>query len=179
MSNDIKQMGGFSLIEAMLTLVLSVFLLSTLHATLKSSLSSRESTERNHQIHEMGSDYLAKLRQLPFGTPLDPTPTGPQLSELFDDDQDLGTITLNQLLVQPDHPGHTFAVASDGLSGTWRIRLTNDLDGDQSIAGPREGRADLMRIEIYFDERLILESLRAGDVALTVLDPNANYLASL
>ncbi len=179
MKTDINRMSGCSLIEAVLTLTLSVFLLYTLHTTLQSSISARESTQRNHQIQEMGNDYLAKLRQIPFGTPTDPAPSGSQLSELFDDDQDLGSISLSQVLVQPDHPGHTFGVASDGLIGIWRVRTTNDLDGNQSIDGLREGRPDLMRIEIYFEERLVIEALRASDVALTVTDLNVNYLASL
>ena len=179
MNTQADPMGGFSLVEATLTLALSVFLLYALHTTVQSSISARKNAERNHQINEMGSDYLARHLQIPFGAPTDPPASGPRLSELFDDDQELGDITMHQLKVQPDHPGHTFATASDGLIGTWRVRLTNDLDGDRSLGGPREGRSDLLRIEIYFDERLVHEALRADDVKVTLEDVGANYLASL
>lgn len=167
--------GGFSLIEVTITLVVSVLMLYALHSTVRSSLDTRRSTRRAYEISRLAQDYLSRLQDLPFGKPTDPKPSGSQLSELFDDDEDYGTITLYQLVVPPDEEGHVFVVAADGLVGVWRIKVSTDLDADGDLDGPREGRPDLVRIDIYFQERLVLSTMRAAEPEQTTIDSGARY----
>lgn len=161
---------GFTLVETLATMVLAVFTLLALHSTAQSAIAGRKSLQRTQQAHLMATEFLDRIRQLPFGRDTDPEPTADELTELFDDDQTLGPITLHQLAVAPDQPGRTFTAASNGLIGTWRVKVCNDLDGDGATTGPREGRSDLMRVQVWFDGQLVVETMRAAEVFETIPD---------
>lgn len=167
---------GFTMIEVAAVLAISVFLLYALHTSLAASIKSRQLAERTHRTDNLAAEYLSRLRAIPFGQVSDPKPGAIQLSELFDDDQDLGTITLHQVAVPAGELGHTFQVASNGLVGTWRIRVSNDLDGNGSIDGEREGRADIFRIEVWFNNILQRETLLSADPAFTRQDTGKKYI---
>ena len=170
--------AGISLVEVSLMLMLAVMALLALYSTLKASVEGRDSIDVNYRVHGMGTEYLARLRQLSFGSPADGTPTSSQLDELFDDDTTLGNITLYQLVVPPEQPGQTFQVSREGVDGTWRVKVTSDLDGNGFIDGTRDGRVDILHIEIFFDERLIYDTFRAAEPSTTVIDTGANYLGN-
>lgn len=167
--------AGFSLVEAMLTLVLAVLVVYSVHATLQASIKGQVASTQMHSVQRMASDFLSRLRRISFGLFTDPPASALALDELFDADDDFGPITLHQLAVAPDNPGFTFRTGIDGVVGTWRIKVDRDLDGDGSTSGPREGRQDLLRIAIFFDERLILSTIRAADPAFTQVDVEAVY----
>ena len=166
---------GFSLIEVSLALGLVVLALLAIHSTLSASVEGRKASTDNQRAHVLGAELLGRLKSINFGSPTDGTPSAAQLDDLFDSDSDPGTITLTQLVVPPDQPGFTFAVAEDGVIGTWRIRVTQDLDGNGAIDGPRDGRPDLFRMEFFFDERLVFETFRAAAAGDTVFDAGATY----
>ena len=166
---------GFTLVETAVALTLSIVLLYTLHATLRSSIGARQATEQEHRVMRIAADYVARLRDVPFGNAMQPAASGAQLDELFDDDLDLGTVTLLQLRSAPHLPGHTFAMSSAGVTGRWRVRVTSDLDGDGSMTGAREGRDDIVRIEVYFDDRLMFTTMRAHEPANTTKDVGVVY----
>lgn len=166
---------GFSLVETMITLVLAVLVVYSVHSTLRTTLTGQVAANEMHAIQRMADDLLMRLRTIGFGTDTDPPVSGLALDELFDDDEDFGPITLHQLVVGPTDGGYTFRVNSNGLVGTWRIKVDRDLDGDGDTDGPREGRRDLLHIAIFFDDRLVLSTLRAADPAFTEVDVGAVY----
>jgi hypothetical protein len=55
--------------------------------------------------------------------------------------------------------------------------VTADLndDGDESDVAWREGRNDLLAIQIWFDDRIVLRATRASPVEETTVDVGANY----
>jgi uncharacterized membrane protein YgcG len=173
-----EQIGqdGFTLIDATITLLVSVLMLYTLHSGTQTSLSARKASERIYAAHLQGMDFLERVRKLPFGQASDPAPQAAQLKEFFDDDDDLGTITLTQLKVSPTSQGYQFKMASNGLKGTWEVKVTDDLDGDGNNTGPREGRSDLLKIEVRFDNKIMFQSLRSSDPSFTIIDTTADYL---
>lgn len=164
------QERGVTLLELTAALTLAVIILLTLQSTMLSSIQGRERTRvleaRVSQAHE----YLQRLLVLPFGTTLDATPTDTQLTELFDDDMDLGAITLMQVRTAPGAPGHSFTTTRDQVETDWRIVVGQDLDRDGALGGFREGRSDLLLIEIFADNRLMFRTLRAADFANTTRD---------
>ena len=167
---------GFTLVEVVAVLAISVFLLYALHTSLAASIKSRQLAERTHRLSGLAAEYLSRLRAVPFGQAADPVPTGLQLSELWDDDQDLGSITLHQVSVPVDQLGHTFTVASNGLIGTWRVKVSKDLDGNGIIDGDRDGRNDIFRIEIYFNDVLQRQTVISAEPAFTKEDVGKKYI---
>lgn len=167
--------AGFSLVETMLTLVLAVLVVYSVHATLQTSIKGQVASAQLHETQRMANDFLSRLRCISFGLLTDPPASSLALDELFDDDDDFGPITLHQLAVAVANPGYTFRIGMRGLVGTWRIKVDRDLDGDGLTTGPREGREDLLHIAIFFEERLIVSTIRAADPAFTQVDVEAVY----
>ncbi len=172
----VKGQEGFTLIDATITLLVSVLMLYTLHSGTQTSLSARKASERIYAAHLQGLEFLERVRKLPFGQASDPAPTAAQLQEFFDDDDDLGTLTLTQLKVSPMANGFQFKMASSGIVGNWEIKVTDDLDGDGNNTGAREGRSDLLKIEVLFDNKIMFQTLRSSDPSLTIVDTSADYL---
>jgi len=162
--------AGFTLVETVITMVVAVMMLYGLHATLNTSIKGRKSAQELSVAHVHAMDFLARLRQITFGQATDPAPSSTMLDNLFDDDQNLGTITLHQLVVAPPAPGYTFTMHQGGTVGTWRVKVSRDLNHNGVIDGLREGRDDLLGIEIYFNGRLMAASMRAADPDFTTKD---------
>ncbi len=164
------ELAGFSLVELMLSLSLVVVTLILLQSTLFSAIKNRVATAEQDQRNAMAYDLIQRLTAIPFGKQGDPAATGAQLSELFDDDQDLGTVNLKNLQTAPATPGHSFTTNLDGVTTAWRISVTSDLDGDGLTTSFREGRPDLLQIEIYAQGRLMFRTARAAEYTNTRKD---------
>lgn len=172
---DHGRCAGFSLVETTMALVLAVLVVYSVHATLQASIKGQVGSARLHDSQRLANDFLARLRHISFGLATDPPVSALALDELFDDDDDFGPVTLHQVVVGPTEPGLSFTTAIDGVIGRWRIKVDRDLDGDGIIAGDREGRDDLLHITIWFEDRLMVETLRAADPAFTQVDVEAVY----
>lgn len=162
--------AGFSLVELMLSLGLVVITLILLQSTLFSAVKNRVATAEQDHRNAQAYDLVQRLTAIPFGMQGDPAATGAQLSELFDDDQDLGTATLKSLETAPGTPGHSFSTNFDGIITPWRVSVTADLDGDGKTLGFREGRPDLLQIEVYALDRLMFKTTRAAEFPNTRRD---------
>lgn len=170
-----ERTAGFSLVETMITLVLAVLVVYSVHSTLQTTLSGQVAANQLYATQRMANDLMARLRAISFGTVTDPPASALALDELFDDDEDFGPITLHQLAVAPSAPGYSFRTNMQGVVGTWRVKVDRDLDGNGDTDGPREGRDDVFRIAIFFDEALVLSTLRAADPSFTQVDVGAVY----
>ena len=168
--HDVEREGGFTLLEVSFALVLAVVMILALHQTVQVSVQGKQIVDRKYRVTRVADAYLTRLMEMPFGRATDPAPSAIDLSEFFDDDEVFGPLTLHQLRVAPSEIGQRFTMQTADLSGEWRVRVTNDIDGDGALTGRRDGRADLMRIEIFFENRLVLESMRAADPDFTTTD---------
>ena len=171
--------AGFGLIDVCVTLFICVIVIYALHSGTRTAMQTRKVVENNYQVQLFANDFIGRLRRLPFGNS-SALPASPhQLDALFDADQDLGTVTFTQLRVAASADGYTFRIANSAAPKTWRIRVTSDLNGDGDEIDDREGRADLLRVEIYYDNRLLVETLRSADANLTTPDSSADYLTGV
>lgn len=161
---------GFSLVELMLSLGLVVITLVLLQSTLFSAVKNRVATAEQDHRNAHAYDLMQRLTAIPFGKQGDPAATGTQLTELFDDDQDLGIVTLKSLETGPGTPGHSFSTIFDGISTRWRVTVTADLDGDGNTTSFREGRIDLLQIEVFALDRLMFRTSRAAEFVNTRRD---------
>lgn len=170
MNEHTDRQAGFTLVELSASAVLAAVLLLTLQSTLQSSIRSRQNAQRIEVVHAQAYDYLQRLQAMPFGTGSEGAATPEQLTELFDDDDDHGPLTLRQVQTPAGSAGHAFTTRNDGVTTGWRILVADDLDGDGRSDGTREGRPDLLQIEIFAENRLMFRTRRAAEVANTRKD---------
>ena len=167
---------GFSLVEVGTAMALMAIMLYGLHATMYSAVKGRGTVKQADRVGAIANDFVDRLEALPFGTS-NGGASSTALAELFDDDQDLGTLTLRQIRVDADDPGHWFDATINGVTGRWRIKVSGDMnnDGDETDVAWREGRNDLLAIIIWFDDRIVLRTTRSAPVEETTFDAGANY----
>lgn len=154
--------------ELMISIVLIVPLMFVLHSTLTSATKGRVAAARVDHRSALAHDYCQRLLRIPFGAALDSAATGAQLSELFDDDQNLGSASLKSLEVGDVE--HRWTTQLDGVETDWSCRVSSDLDGDGQKTGFREGRTDLLRIVIFAGGTMMFETIRAAGLANTRKD---------
>ena len=162
--------AGFTLLELLACGALATVMLLTLQSTLRSSIQSRQKARELESHQALAFEFLQRLTAIPFGDGSEPAVSAEQLTELFDDDDDFGTAVLRQVRVDAGRAGHAFATSIGGRRTQWRILVSNDLDGDGTVAGGREGRTDLLGIQIFADEKLMFRTVRAAPVENTVRD---------
>ncbi len=136
--------------------------LTTIGVGLRTGHDANRAMQRRAQLTVVCSELLDRLFRLDFGQSGAASVTAAQLDELFDDDDDLGSGTLSSLRIQPGSRGFQFTIAEFPWGGTFEVRVDSDLNGDGDEADDREGRADLLRINVLCDGVLVLESLRCA-----------------
>jgi type II secretory pathway pseudopilin PulG len=161
---------GFSLVELMGALAVIVIMVMSMQGTMFSSIKIRASNSSVETRQAQAYDYIQRLVKISFGSPTDPAPTPAQLTELFDDDQDLGTVSLKQIQTPATSAGHSFTTSLADLTTAWRIVVNNDFNADQLTDGFREGRPDLLQIEVYANDVLMMRTMRAASVSNTRKD---------
>ena len=129
-------------------------------------------------VQMKGQDLVDLMLVLPTGTPTDPDPTAEQLDEMFDGDDDPGTITLYQLSRAPLlSTGWEFSLTSFEIPGTWRVRADFDMNGDgligvavpataefdesdQAAIAQMESDSKVFVLRVFFNDQLILMTNR-------------------
>ena len=154
--------GGFSLIEVMLVASMMMTVLTTIGVGLRAGHESRRELERRAQLTLVASEMLDRLFRIGFGTQGEAAANADQLDELFDGDEALGSATLASLRVPSGTVGHVFEIADFPWGGQFQVRVDADLNGDGDETDAREGRPDLLRINILWNGVLLLESVRAA-----------------
>ena len=153
---------GFTLVEIVMAAgILAVVALSLVSGAVTSQ-SAAQTLDRGSLVYTRAEGYLERIMAIPFGAPSDGTATSSELSELFDDDDLLGTASVHKLR---NFGAAEFTTPSVGTPGLWRVLVSDDLDGDGDADTEVEGRNDLFRITVYYDGRPVTEVLRFDPIA--------------
>ncbi len=170
--------AGFTLVEVCIALSVTLMSLLVLNTGTQTAIHTRVACECMSEQNDFANTLLERVSSLPFGSRLDSAATGRELDELLDDDDDVGTITLQRLRLASGTAGVSFQRVSHNDTSMWRLRVSRDLNGDGDETDAREGREDLMRIELFKGNARILETLRAAASLATIVDPD-DYLATV
>jgi len=157
--------AGFSLVECMVTFTLLVGILSAVVTGIRSGHEAAEEIRRRREVTLQASDFLDRMTRINYGAAADPAPAGAALTELFDDDDVLGGITLVSMRHAPGAAGYSFQMANFRYGGTWEVRVTADLNGDGDEADDAEGLTQILRVDILYAGRAVLTTLRAAPFA--------------
>ncbi len=160
-----RRWRGFTLVEVMLVTSMMMTILATFAVGIRAGHAATEEMQRRSVLTVMSGDLMDRLYQINFGTVADPDASEEQLTELFDDDDVLGSISLSSMRVAPGVPGHSFQLANFEYGGNWEVRVTGDLNNDGDEDDSLEGREDLMRIDILYNGSLVLETIRTAPLS--------------
>jgi prepilin-type N-terminal cleavage/methylation domain-containing protein len=154
---------GFTLVEVMVTITVFAILALGMGAILSRGYTSARALDEQASVTATANTLLGRVNTIQFGTTRDAAPTSAQINEFFDSDADLGTITFQQLRMAQGANGYiSFTIA--GLSGDARLIISNDLNGDGDAVDTREGRTDIYRVEVRYNNNMILKTYRTAPV---------------
>lgn len=148
---------GFTLVEILFSLAILATVCLGLATGVTTGHRSAAALDRESRLVQQAQGYLERLFTVPFGAAAALPATGAELTELFDEDDDFGTATLHGLRA---FGPIEFEPAEFPFRGMFRIVVAGDLNGDGDTADPFEGRADILRLAVFFEDRLLAETLR-------------------
>ena len=166
--------SGFSLVEVVLTFAILAVATTALGLTqLSNSRRTQELKERDIAFGR-GQAIMERILRMPFGSPGSAKATAAQYDILFGSDEDVRQVSLTEVQQRDenndgvvDEGPITFTLEGVEDKGLWEVYIDSDLDGNGTIEPTvdgietREGRSDLMRIEIRRNGRTVLKTLRA------------------
>ncbi len=157
--------GGFTLLEVMISIGLLSFVFMGVSGGVLSGLQCSQETIERNVIKNRAQIYLNRVMSLNFGSSSDSEPTDAQLNELFDDDADIGTVTLASLAQAPEEDdGWVFTLNDFPVEGSWCVAVDQDLNADGSVEGTVEESGKLVRITVFFDDETILWTIRGKEI---------------
>lgn len=166
--------SGFTLVEVILTFsILAVATVALGLVELSNAQRQRDLKARDIAFAR-GQAFMERILRMPFGSPTASELTSLQYDSLLGSDDDVRTMSLTQIQ-QKDHDGDgtvddppvQFRLTGVEDAGVWTIHVDSDLDGNGLIepvidtVETREGRSDLLRIEIRRNEKVVLRTIRA------------------
>ena len=165
---------GFSLIEVVLTFAILAVATTALGLVEISNARRSQDLKRRDIAFSRGQAIMERILRVPFGSPGAAKPTAAQMDTLFGSDDDVRQLTLTQLEQRDldgdgivDEPPIRFTLEGVEDQGVWEVIVDADLDGNGRIEPfidgieTREGRGDLLRLEIKRNDRTVLKTLRA------------------
>ena len=165
---------GFSLVEVVLTFSILAVATSALGLVELSNAQRSQDLKSRDIAFGRSQSIMERILRVPFGAPGATAATGSELDILFGSDEDVRQVSLTQLQQLDrnddgivDDSRVTFKLEGVEDKGEWEIFIDNDLDGNGIIepivdgVETREGRSDLLRIEIRRNGRTVLKTLRA------------------
>ncbi|MHC4817208.1 MAG: type IV pilus modification PilV family protein, partial [Planctomycetota bacterium] len=165
--------AGFSLIEVVLTFSILAVATTALGLVELSNSQRTQDLKRRDIAFGRGQAIMERILRVPFGAPGATPATSTQLDILFGSDEDVRQVSLTQLQQRDlnsdgvvDDPRIKFVLEGVEDHGEWMIFIDNDLDGNGKIepvidtVETREGRSDLLRIEIRRNCKTVLKTLR-------------------
>jgi len=173
-----KGQAGFSLVEVVLTFAIMAVATTALGLVeISNARRSQELKERDIAFGR-GQAIMERILRMPFGAPNAIAATADKYDILFGSDEDVRQVSLTEVM-QRDADGDgevdsgpiRFKLEGVEDKGLWEVYVDADLDGNGLIEptitvdgvaiDTREGRSDLMRIEIRRNGRTVLKTLRA------------------
>jgi len=173
-----KGQAGFSLVEVVLTF--SIMAVATTALGLVEVSNARRSQELKERdiAFGRGQAIMERILRMPFGAPNALAATSDKYDILFGSDEDVRQVSLTEVMQRDeDANGEVdtgpirFKLEGVEDKGVWEVYVDADLDGNGIIEpsitvdgvtiDTREGRSDLMRIEIRRNGRTVLKTLRA------------------
>jgi len=148
---------GFSVVEIMFTMAILATVCLGLATGVTSGHRTSVALDRESRLLHQAHGYLERLFTLPFGDPASEAATSLELTELFDEDDDFGTASLHGLRA---FGAVEFEPSDFSVPGLFRIVVDADTNADGDTDDGFEGRADLLRIAVFHDGRLIAQTLR-------------------
>jgi type II secretory pathway pseudopilin PulG len=177
-----KGEGGFSLVEVVLTFAIMAVATTALGLVEVSNARRSQELKERDIAFGRGQAIMERILCMPYGAPTAPTATGAKLDLLFGSDSNLREpgqeVYLTEVMQKDTDSDGTiddepirFTLEGVEDKGTWEVLVDSDLDGNGVIEPTitvdgvdietREGRTDLMRIEIRRNGRTVLKTLRA------------------
>lgn len=155
-----KREGGFTLIEVMLsTCVLATVFVVVGNAMVSSVQRTVEMKQRNIVVTQSWK-FAERLQRIPYGAG-DADATAAQYDNLFDDDGNLGDVSLRSIRTEVGEEGMRFRLIGFEVDGDWEVQVNEDLNGDGDTSDVNEDTGGLMRIEVFFNGRSVLKTYRA------------------
>ncbi|MCK6461630.1 MAG: prepilin-type N-terminal cleavage/methylation domain-containing protein [Planctomycetes bacterium] len=169
-----QSQAGFSLVEVVLTFAIMAVATTALGLVeLSNSRRTQELKERDIAFGR-GQAIMERILRMPFGAPGATPATAQKFDILFGSDEDVRQVSLTEVQQRDDDSdgvvdGGPIRFTLEGVEdkGEWEVFIDSDLDGNGTIEPvvdgieTREGRTDLMRIEIRRNQRTVLKTLRA------------------
>jgi hypothetical protein len=153
--------GGVTLVEVIITLAFFVVVFLGLSGGVLQGVRASEDIRSRQTVKLQAQTYLNRLMALNFGYATDGAPGSAQLEELFDDDSELGAVTLMSLTHGSSAAGGwKFARPDFPIPGDWLVVVTQDVDESGSVAGPIETSGKLLRITISFNGQRMFSTVR-------------------
>ena len=166
--------AGFTLIEVLLTFSILAIATTALGLVEISNAQRKQHLKARDIAFARGQAIMERILRMPFGTPGATKLTNVQYDTLFATDIDVRSMSLTQIQ-QRDTTGDgvvdekPIRFKLDGVedAGLWEVFVDSDLDGNGKIeptidgVETREGRTDLLRIEIRRNDRTVLRTIRA------------------
>jgi hypothetical protein len=153
--------SGFSLIELVLALGLLLVVSASVGLALHSGVRATRELNEMQLVEAQAQTFMDRMMRLNFGEMPPTAPTSGDLDSFFGEGA-IGSLSLAQLSKAPSG-GWKFAVADFPVAGEWRVDVSQDLDGDKSIAGDMETGATVLAMRIYFNDSLILQSCKSKE----------------
>jgi type II secretory pathway pseudopilin PulG len=169
-----KGQAGFSLVEVVLTFAIMAVATTALGLVeLSNSRRTQELKERDIAFGR-GQAIMERILRMPFGAPGSTAATAEKYDILFGSDEDVRQVSLTEVQQRDEDSDGVvdsgpikFTLEGVEDKGEWEVFIDADLDGNGTIEPvvdgieTREGRSDLMRIEIRRNARTVLKTLRA------------------
>ena len=166
--------SGFTLIEVILTFSILAIGTTALGLVEISNAQRQRDLKSRDVAFSRGQAIMERILRMPFGTPDAMGLTSTQYDSLFGSDGDVRTMSLTQIQQTDANADGTidtqpikFKLEGVEDNGVWEVFVDSDLDGNGAVepivdgVETREGRTDLLRIEIRRNGRTVIRTIRA------------------
>ena len=155
--------AGNTLVEILTAVAVGTVLIVTSAATFLAASQSQREMVDEEVVFTRARTLLNRVTSQPFGLPDDANPTVRGVNTLFSLDGEISTVTLQQLANGADDGEWSFVDSQFAVSGEWTVRVDRDLNSNGEIDPGLETTGDCFRIQILFDDRVVLQTSRATD----------------
>lgn len=152
---------GFTLIEVMIAVVVLATVFVVVGSVMLAGVKRTSEMRERNAIVTQSWKFAERLQRIPYGSEVASAATAAQYDDLFDDDGNLGNVSLTQIRTAVGSDGLRFRLAGFEVDGDWEVQINEDLNGDGDADDVNEGTGGLVRIEVFFRGESVLRTFRA------------------